>query len=80
MITIDLNRPQSNPLHNGSPVSAAAILNVVDEKIEKLKEDLGSNTPSTDAPEILEITGNETFIITDTDGNYRTIALKQISS
>lgn len=80
MISIDINKPQRNPLYGGSSVNATEILSAVDKKIEKLKEDLGSNIPSPDAPEISEITGNETFVITDTDGNYRTIALKQISS
>lgn len=80
MITIDIRPPQQKPSNTCDCPSTTEILNAVDEKIENLKEDLGSNTPLPDAPEISEITGNETFIITDADGNYRTIALKQISS
>lgn len=80
MITIDINRPQRNPLYGGSSVNATEILNTVDKKIEALKEELGSGIPSVDAPIITELTGQETFTIKDSEGNYRTVAINQIAT
>lgn len=80
MITIDINNQQRKPLLGGALINSTEILNTVDKKIEALKEELGSGIPSVDAPVITELTGQETFTIKDSEGNYRTVSINQIAT